>query len=173
MNITREEAKASNLVVGTVPILGRFARVLIDPGATHYFASEEFFGSLTEFAPEQTCDLVVKLPTRTTFSCKGSLDTTISGVDTMAQRKDRNVKKRSTSVDTSLGQKQLDHLKEADQVEADFCEEFKEDPEDQKCRASPRNFQRSKTFTIRPSTREYIWREKLSIQFSSSFFSSE
>ncbi|MQM22721.1 hypothetical protein Taro_055777, partial [Colocasia esculenta] len=36
--------------------------------------------------------------------------------------------------------KQLDHLKEADQVEADFCEEFKEDPEDQNCRASPWNF---------------------------------
>ncbi|MQL89107.1 hypothetical protein Taro_021680 [Colocasia esculenta] len=41
---------------------------------------------------------------RTTFSCKGSVDTTISGVDTMAQSKDRNVKKRSTSVDTSPGQ---------------------------------------------------------------------
>ncbi|MQL83034.1 hypothetical protein Taro_015517 [Colocasia esculenta] len=40
----------------------------------------------------------------TTFSCKGSVDTTISGVDTMAQSKDRNVKKRSTSVDTSPGQ---------------------------------------------------------------------
>ncbi|MQL97315.1 hypothetical protein Taro_029999 [Colocasia esculenta] len=52
--------------------------------------------------------------------------------------------------------KQLDHLKEAYQVEADFCEEFKEDPEDQNCRASPRNFQRSKTFTIRSSTKEYI-----------------
>ncbi|MQL82107.1 hypothetical protein Taro_014574 [Colocasia esculenta] len=42
--------------------------------------------------------------TWTTFSCKGSVDTTISGVDTMAQSKDRNVKKRSTSVDTSPGQ---------------------------------------------------------------------
>ncbi|MQM22393.1 hypothetical protein Taro_055445, partial [Colocasia esculenta] len=39
-----------------------------------------------------------------TFSCKGSVDTTIDGVDTMAQSKGRNVKKRSTSVDTSLGQ---------------------------------------------------------------------
>ncbi|MQM21022.1 hypothetical protein Taro_054053 [Colocasia esculenta] len=38
-----------------------------------------------------------------TFSCKGSVDTTINGVDTMAQSKGRNVKKRSTSVDTSLG----------------------------------------------------------------------
>ncbi|MQL82111.1 hypothetical protein Taro_014573, partial [Colocasia esculenta] len=43
-------------------------------------------------------------PLGTTFSCKGSVDTTISGVDTMAQSKDRNVKKRSTSVDTSPGQ---------------------------------------------------------------------
>ncbi|MQL82560.1 hypothetical protein Taro_015040, partial [Colocasia esculenta] len=39
-----------------------------------------------------------------TFSCKGSVDTTINGVDTMAQSKGRNVKKRSTSVDTSPGQ---------------------------------------------------------------------
>ncbi|MQM21637.1 hypothetical protein Taro_054685 [Colocasia esculenta] len=38
-----------------------------------------------------------------TFSCKGSVDTTINGVDTMAQSKGRNVKKRSTSVDTSPG----------------------------------------------------------------------
>ncbi|MQL95226.1 hypothetical protein Taro_027889, partial [Colocasia esculenta] len=39
-----------------------------------------------------------------THSCKGSVDTTINGVDTMAQSKGRNVKKRSTSVDTSPGQ---------------------------------------------------------------------
>ncbi|MQL72060.1 hypothetical protein Taro_004384 [Colocasia esculenta] len=39
-----------------------------------------------------------------TFSCKGSVDTTINGVDIMAQSKGRNVKKRSTSVDTSPGQ---------------------------------------------------------------------
>ncbi|MQL86073.1 hypothetical protein Taro_018600 [Colocasia esculenta] len=39
-----------------------------------------------------------------TFSCKGSVDTTINGVDTMAQSIGRNVKKRSTSVDTSPGQ---------------------------------------------------------------------
>ncbi|MQM03901.1 hypothetical protein Taro_036687 [Colocasia esculenta] len=41
---------------------------------------------------------------RTNISCKGSVDTTINGVDTMAQSKCRNVKKRSTSVDTSPGQ---------------------------------------------------------------------
>ncbi|MQM02216.1 hypothetical protein Taro_034979 [Colocasia esculenta] len=63
MNITREEAEASNLVVGMVPILGRATRVLIDPGATHCFASEEFFGLLTEFALEKTCDLALELPT--------------------------------------------------------------------------------------------------------------
>ncbi|MQM04515.1 hypothetical protein Taro_037316 [Colocasia esculenta] len=45
-----------------------------------------------------------RLNVGTTFSYKGSVDTTISGVDTMAQSKDRNVKKRSTSVDTSPGQ---------------------------------------------------------------------
>ncbi|MQM15086.1 hypothetical protein Taro_048023 [Colocasia esculenta] len=39
-----------------------------------------------------------------TFSYKDSVDTTINGVDTMAQSKGRNVKKRSTSVDTSPGQ---------------------------------------------------------------------
>ncbi|MQL68820.1 hypothetical protein Taro_001091, partial [Colocasia esculenta] len=39
-----------------------------------------------------------------TFSCKNSVDTTINGVDTMAQSKGRNMKKRSTSVDTSPGQ---------------------------------------------------------------------
>ncbi|MQL86657.1 hypothetical protein Taro_019189 [Colocasia esculenta] len=36
--------------------------------------------------------------------CKGSVNTTISGVDTMVQSKGRNVKKRSSSVDTSPGQ---------------------------------------------------------------------
>ncbi|MQM08881.1 hypothetical protein Taro_041739 [Colocasia esculenta] len=35
---------------------------------------------------------------------RGSVDTTINGVDTMAQSKGRNVKKRSTSVDTRPGQ---------------------------------------------------------------------
>ncbi|MQM04720.1 hypothetical protein Taro_037522 [Colocasia esculenta] len=39
-----------------------------------------------------------------TFSCKGSVDITINGVDTMAQSKGRKVKKISTSVDTSPGQ---------------------------------------------------------------------
>ncbi|MQM18204.1 hypothetical protein Taro_051192, partial [Colocasia esculenta] len=40
----------------------------------------------------------------TNISCQGSVDTTINGVDTMVQSKGRNVKKRSTSVDTSPGQ---------------------------------------------------------------------
>ncbi|MQL78577.1 hypothetical protein Taro_010995, partial [Colocasia esculenta] len=64
----------------------------------------------------------------------------------MAQSKGRNVKKRSSSVDTSPGQvdtrdrsqrnmltglhlrstlNQIKHLKEAEQVEADFCGEFR------------------------------------------------
>ena len=38
------------------------------------------------------------------ISCKGSVDTTINGVDRIVQSKGRNVKKRSTSVDTSPGQ---------------------------------------------------------------------
>ncbi|MQM00424.1 hypothetical protein Taro_033159 [Colocasia esculenta] len=41
---------------------------------------------------------------RTNISCKGSVDTTINGVDTMVQNKGRNVKKISSSVDTSPGQ---------------------------------------------------------------------
>ncbi|MQL82137.1 hypothetical protein Taro_014610 [Colocasia esculenta] len=40
----------------------------------------------------------------TNISCKGSVDTTINGVDTMVQNKAENVKKRSSSVDTCLGQ---------------------------------------------------------------------
>ncbi|MQL68333.1 hypothetical protein Taro_000601 [Colocasia esculenta] len=41
---------------------------------------------------------------RTNISCKGSVDTTINGVDTMGQNKGRNVKKSSSSVNTSPGQ---------------------------------------------------------------------
>ncbi|MQL68330.1 hypothetical protein Taro_000602, partial [Colocasia esculenta] len=40
----------------------------------------------------------------TNISCKGSVNTTINGVDTMGQNKGRNVKKSSSSVDTSPGQ---------------------------------------------------------------------
>ncbi|MQL75661.1 hypothetical protein Taro_008037, partial [Colocasia esculenta] len=47
---------------------------------------------------------------RNNISCKGGVDTTINGVDTMAQSKGRNVKKRSTSVDTSPGST-LNHLR--------------------------------------------------------------
>ncbi|MQM02114.1 hypothetical protein Taro_034877, partial [Colocasia esculenta] len=46
----------------------------------------------------------------TNISCKGSVDTTINGVDTMVQNKGRNVKKRSSSVDTIPGST-LDHLR--------------------------------------------------------------
>ena len=35
------------------------------------------------------------------ISCKGSVDTTIPGVDTMVQNKGRNVKKSPSQVDTS------------------------------------------------------------------------
>ncbi|MQM19422.1 hypothetical protein Taro_052426, partial [Colocasia esculenta] len=49
--------------------------------------------------------LVFKLhKSRTNIFCKGSVDTTISGVDTMVQSKGINVKKRSSIVDTSPGQ---------------------------------------------------------------------
>ncbi|MQL86734.1 hypothetical protein Taro_019268, partial [Colocasia esculenta] len=40
----------------------------------------------------------------TNISCKGSVDTTITGVDTMAQSKGKNVKKRTSSVDTKQSQ---------------------------------------------------------------------
>ncbi|MQL99416.1 hypothetical protein Taro_032144 [Colocasia esculenta] len=49
-------------------------------------------------------ELNAAFPEGQTFSCKCSVDTTINGVDTIAQSKGRNVKKRSTSVDTSPGQ---------------------------------------------------------------------
>ncbi|MQL68122.1 hypothetical protein Taro_000377 [Colocasia esculenta] len=38
---------------------------------------------------------------RTNIFCKGSVDTTIPGVDTMVQNKGRNVKKSPSQVDTS------------------------------------------------------------------------
>ncbi|MQM21005.1 hypothetical protein Taro_054035 [Colocasia esculenta] len=40
----------------------------------------------------------------TNIFCKGSVDTTIPGVDTMVQNKGRNVKKSPSQVDTSPGQ---------------------------------------------------------------------
>ncbi|MQL84533.1 hypothetical protein Taro_017041, partial [Colocasia esculenta] len=46
----------------------------------------------------------LSVKTRTNISSKGSVDTTINGVDTMVQNKGRNVKKCSSSVDTSPGQ---------------------------------------------------------------------
>ncbi|MQL94741.1 hypothetical protein Taro_027401, partial [Colocasia esculenta] len=97
MALTREQAEASNLIIGTLPILGRAARVLVDPGASLCFASEEFYESLACHAPEKQCDVMVDLSS-------GSVDTTINGIDTMTQSKGRNVKKISSSVDTSPGQ---------------------------------------------------------------------
>ncbi|MQM07945.1 hypothetical protein Taro_040793 [Colocasia esculenta] len=41
------------------------------------------------------------LEARTNIFCKGSVDTTIPGVDTMVQNKGRNVKKSPSQVDTS------------------------------------------------------------------------
>ncbi|MQM22961.1 hypothetical protein Taro_056021 [Colocasia esculenta] len=40
-------------------------------------------------------------PIGTNIFCKGSVDTTIPGVDTMVQNKGRNVKKSPSQVDTS------------------------------------------------------------------------
>ncbi|MQM08661.1 hypothetical protein Taro_041519 [Colocasia esculenta] len=62
MALTREQAEASNLVIGTLPILGRATCVLIDPGASLCFASEEFYESLACHAPERQCDVMVDLP---------------------------------------------------------------------------------------------------------------
>ncbi|MQL72668.1 hypothetical protein Taro_005006 [Colocasia esculenta] len=59
--LTWEQAEASNLVIGTLPILGRAARVLVDPGASLCFASEEFYESLACHAPERQCDVMVDL----------------------------------------------------------------------------------------------------------------
>ena len=62
MALTREQAEASNLVIGTLPILGRAARVLVDPGASLCFASEEFYESFACHAPERQRDVMVDLP---------------------------------------------------------------------------------------------------------------
>ncbi|MQL91281.1 hypothetical protein Taro_023897 [Colocasia esculenta] len=61
MALTREQAEASNLVIGTLPILGRAARVLVDPSASLCFASEEFYESLACHAPERQCELLARL----------------------------------------------------------------------------------------------------------------
>ncbi|MQM01151.1 hypothetical protein Taro_033902 [Colocasia esculenta] len=45
--------------------------------------------------------LQTQMKSRTNIFCKGSVDTTILGVDTMVQNKGRNVKKSSSQVDTS------------------------------------------------------------------------
>ncbi|MQM06905.1 hypothetical protein Taro_039736 [Colocasia esculenta] len=62
MALTREQPEASNLVIGTLHILGRPARVLVDPGASLCFASEEFYESLVHHIPERQCDMMVDLP---------------------------------------------------------------------------------------------------------------
>ncbi|MQM03989.1 hypothetical protein Taro_036790 [Colocasia esculenta] len=62
MEFTREQAEASNLVIGTLPIHGRVARVLVDPSASLCFASKEFYESLACHTPERQCDVMVDLP---------------------------------------------------------------------------------------------------------------
>ncbi|MQM13535.1 hypothetical protein Taro_046459, partial [Colocasia esculenta] len=62
MALTREQAEESNLVIGTLPILGRAASVLVDLGASLCFASEEFYESLVRHSPERQCDVMVDLP---------------------------------------------------------------------------------------------------------------
>ncbi|MQL74053.1 hypothetical protein Taro_006425 [Colocasia esculenta] len=42
-----------------------------------------------------------KIGSRTNIFCKGTVDTTILGVDTMVQNKGRNVKKSPSQIDTS------------------------------------------------------------------------
>ncbi|MQM03972.1 hypothetical protein Taro_036764 [Colocasia esculenta] len=86
-------------------------RVLYGHAEMERFRKEtvDLTGMVEEVPKERRDRVVTRARARskdrgTTFSCKGSVDTTISGVDTMAQSKDRNVNKRSTSVDTSLGQ---------------------------------------------------------------------
>ncbi|MQL98912.1 hypothetical protein Taro_031628 [Colocasia esculenta] len=50
-----------NLVVGTLPILGRAARVLVDPSASLCFASEEFYESLSRHTSAKHCDVMIDL----------------------------------------------------------------------------------------------------------------
>ncbi|MQL84385.1 hypothetical protein Taro_016887 [Colocasia esculenta] len=56
------EAEASNLVIGTLPILGRAACVLVDPSVSLCFASKESYESLVRHTPEWQCDVMVDLP---------------------------------------------------------------------------------------------------------------
>ncbi|MQL99414.1 hypothetical protein Taro_032138 [Colocasia esculenta] len=74
----------------------------------------------------------------TNISCKGSVDTTITGVDTMAQSKGRNVKKRTSSVDTT--QSQIDTT----QSQVDTSE-----PSQKTCFSA--NYGRSTLLNLRPT----------------------
>ncbi|MQL69848.1 hypothetical protein Taro_002173 [Colocasia esculenta] len=62
MALTKEQAEASNLVIGTFPMLGRAAHVLVDPDASLCFASKEFYESLVHHTLERQCDVMVDLP---------------------------------------------------------------------------------------------------------------
>ncbi|MQL96594.1 hypothetical protein Taro_029281 [Colocasia esculenta] len=53
IRLPREQDEASNLVIGTLPILGRAARVLVDSGASLCFAFEEFYESMVHHTPER------------------------------------------------------------------------------------------------------------------------
>ncbi|MQM09927.1 hypothetical protein Taro_042810 [Colocasia esculenta] len=88
MALTREEAEASNLVIGTLPILGRAARVLVDPSASLCFASEEFYESLVHNTPERQCDVMC-------------VDTTTECVDTLSQLRKKGLLDAGSSVDTT------------------------------------------------------------------------
>ncbi|MQM04039.1 hypothetical protein Taro_036834 [Colocasia esculenta] len=62
-HLTRANAKAAQLVEGTVTVFGFTTRVLFDTGASHSFVSEEFLDSLGELSSGESIDLAVELPT--------------------------------------------------------------------------------------------------------------
>ena len=61
--LTHDEAEASsNVVEGTVAVLGHPTRVLMDSGATHSFVSESFACTLGQSLQSLESDMVVGTP---------------------------------------------------------------------------------------------------------------
>ena len=61
--LTHDEAEASsNMVEGTVTVLGHPVRVLMDSGATHNFVSESFAYTLSQSLQLLESDMVVATP---------------------------------------------------------------------------------------------------------------
>ncbi|MQL68701.1 hypothetical protein Taro_001002 [Colocasia esculenta] len=120
MVLTREHAEASNLVIGTLPILGRAARVLVDPGASLCFASEEFYESLVRHTPERQCDVMVDLSFGDYMRSFGYLEGVNKGILTTLPEEDPEVM-TSLSVRPSM-YRQVLQAQQADSELADILQ---------------------------------------------------